>query len=93
MLPKKTRKRERERFDTSIKIKVLYQTYQKMKKLKASRSLFWERKTDNGAFGGAVWNEKRSLRVHCILVKLHTNIEGLKYDKPFLGQMDGHCGL
>ena len=61
MLPKKL-KRERERFDTGIKIKVLYQTYQKMKKLKASRSLFWERKTDNGAFGGAVWNEKRSPR-------------------------------
>ena len=66
-----------------------------MKKLKASRSLFWERRPDNGAFRGAVWNEKRSPRVHCILGKLHTKNEGLNkwYDKPFLGQTDGHCGL
>ena len=88
---KKLFKRERERLETSIKMKVLYQ---KMEKLKASRSLFWERRTDNGAFRGAVWNEKISHRVHCILGKLHTKNEGLKwYDKTFLGQTDGQCGL
>ena len=68
--------------------------YQKMKKLKASRSLFWERQTDNGTFRGVVWNEKRSPREQYILGKLHTKNEGLKwYDKTFLGQTDGQCGL
>ena len=49
---------------------------------------------DNGAFWGAVWNEKRSSRINCILGKLNTKNEGLKWhDKPFLGQTDGHCDL
>ena len=78
--PKKLvkRERERERLETSIK--------------NVPRS-FWERQTDNGAFRGAVWNEKRSPRVHCILGKLHTKNEGLKwYDLPFF-LTDRHCGI
>ena len=49
-----------------------------MKKLKASTSLFWERHTENGDFRSAVWNEKKSPRVYCILGKLYTKIEDLK---------------
>ena len=38
---------------------------------------FFQRQTENGAVRGAVRNEKRSPRVHCILGKLHTKNEGL----------------